>query len=377
MPQATRISRLLDAVVALSADLSLPSVLQRIVEAAAAVSGARYGALGVIGPNEGGVGQRGLVEFVTTGLDERRVRAIGTLPQGRGILGLLITDPKPRRISNIGAHPASFGFPPHHPPMHSFLGVPIRVRDEVFGNLYLTEKQGAAEFSEDDEELVVALAGAAGVAIENARLHQRLEQLAVLGERERIARDLHDTVIQRLFATGMGLQGLVGRIESPDLRVRLQQAVDELDDTIREIRISIFALEAREAERDGLRARVLALATESTATLGFEPKVQMDGPLDAAADPATGEELLKTLREALSNVARHAAASAVDVRLSAGSGSITLRVADNGVGLAGDAPRGHGLDNMEARAEALGGFCDFTSQPGGGLVVTWRVPSSP
>jgi signal transduction histidine kinase len=376
MAQVTRTSRLLDAVVALSADLSLPNVLKRIVEAAAAVSGARYGALGVIGPDQAGL-EGGLVEFVTTGLDDDAVRAIGEPPRGRGILGLLVTDPKPQRIADIGAHPASAGFPPHHPAMRSFLGVPIRVRDEVFGNLYLTDKMGAAEFSAGDEELVVALAGAAGVAIENARLHQRLEQVALLGERERIARDLHDTVIQRLFATGLGLQGLVGRIEDAGARERLQQAVDELDETIREIRISIFDLEARTADQDGLRSRVLALAGESTATLGFEPRVHMEGPLDTATDASTREELLKTLREALSNVARHAAASSVDVRLSAGAGTITLRVADNGVGLDPDAARGHGLDNMEARAEALGGVCEFGSRPGGGMVVTWRVPASP
>ncbi|HAW10933.1 MAG TPA: hypothetical protein DCX12_07705, partial [Chloroflexi bacterium] len=329
MPEVDRSSRLLDAVVALSADLSLPNVLRRIVEAAAEVSGARYGALGVIGPEQAGL-EGGLVEFVTTGLDAEAIRAIGDLPHGRGLLGLLITDPKPQRIRDIGAHPASSGFPPHHPPMGSFLGVPIRVRDEVFGNLYLTEKQGAPEFSEADEELVVALAGAAGIAIENARLHHRLEQVAVLGERERIARDLHDTVIQRLFATGLGLQGLVGRIEQGDLQERLQQAVDELDETIREIRISIFDLEARDAVKDGLRARVLALVGEATATLGFAPKVHMEGPLDAATDASTQEELLKTLREALSNVARHANASTVEVLVRAGSGMITLRVADNG-----------------------------------------------
>jgi len=223
----------------------------------------------------------------------------------------------------------------------------------------------------------VALAGAAGVAIENARLHQRLEQMAVLGERERIARDLHDTVIQRLFATGLGLQGLVGRIEGADLRERLQQAVDELDETIREIRISIFDLEARDLSKDGLRARILSLASEVSPTLGFEPRVHLEGPLDAATDSATRDELLKTMREALSNVAKHAAASSVDVRLSASAGTITLRVADNGVGIAPGAVRGHGLDNMEARAEALGGVCEFTGRPGGGTVVSWRVPSSP
>jgi signal transduction histidine kinase len=261
--------------------------------------------------------------------------------------------------------------------MTSFLGVPVMVRDQVFGNLYLTEKQGAAEFSQSDEDLVVALAGAAGVAIENARLHQRLEQLAVLGERERIARDLHDTVIQRLFATGMGLQSLVGRMEESDLRERLQQAVDELDETIREIRITIFDLEARDAEKEGLRAGVLALAGEATATLGFAPRVHMDGPLDAATDATTQEELLKTLREALSNVVRHASASSVEVLLRAGSGTVTLRVADNGVGIPKDARHGHGLDNMQTRAESLGGVCELSARRGGGTVVTWRVPASP
>jgi signal transduction histidine kinase len=376
MTEVTRPSRLLDAVVTLSADMSLPNVLKRIVEAATAISGARYGALGVIEPGHTGP-ESGMVEFVTTGLDDEAVRAIGPPPQGHGILGLLITDARPLRISDIRAHPASIGFPPHHPPMRSFLGVPILVRDQVFGNLYLTEKQSATEFSQTDEELVVALASAAGVAIDNALLHQRLEQLALLGERERIARDLHDTVIQRLFATGMGLQGLVGRIEDADLQERLQQAVDELDETIREIRITIFNLEAHNATTDSLRARVLALATEAATALGFEPKVQMDGPIDTATDASTQEELLKTLREALSNVARHARASGVDIRLSASSGTIALRVADNGAGFSGEAPRGHGLDNMRARAVALGGICDVTSHPGDGTIVTWRVPSSP
>jgi signal transduction histidine kinase len=376
MPEVTQTSRLLDAVVALSADLSLPNVLKRIVEAAAEVSGARYAALGVLGQGQPDL-KRGLVEFVTHGIDGKGIRAIGHLPQGVGVLGLLITDPKPRRIADIGAHPASAGFPAHHPPMTSFLGVPVMVRDQVFGNLYLTEKQGAAEFSKSDEDLVVALAGAAGIAIENARLHQRLEQLAVLGERERIARDLHDTVIQRLFATGMGLQSLVGRMEESDLRERLQQAVDELDETIREIRITIFDLEARDAEKEGLRARVLALAGEATATLGFAPRVHMDGPLDAATDATTQEELLKTLREALSNVVRHASASSVEVLLRAGSGTVTLRVADNGVGIPKDARRGHGLDNMQTRAESLGGVCELSVRRGGGTVVSWRVPASP
>jgi signal transduction histidine kinase len=166
-------------------------------------------------------------------------------------------------------------------------------------------------------------------------------------------------------------------MDGSDLSERLQQAVDELDETIREIRITIFDLEARDAEKEGLRARVLALAGEATTALGFEPRVHMDGPLDAATDATIQEEILKTLREALSNVARHANASGVEVLLRAGSGTITLRVADNGVGLTKDAQRGHGLDNMRARAESLGGVCEFSARRGGGTVVSWRVPASP
>ena len=375
MTEVTRTSRLLDAVVALSADLSLPNVLKRVVEVAAAVSGAQYAALGVLAAGESDM-KRGLVEFITTGIDSKGIRAIGHVPQGIGVLGLLVTDPRPRRIADIGAHPASAGFPPHHPPMTSFLGVPIMVRDQVFGNLYLTEKQGAAEFSQSDEELVVALAGAAGVAIENARLHQRLEQLAVLGERERIARDLHDTVIQRLFATGMGLQGLVGNIDSAVVRDRVQQAVDELDETIREIRGTIFALEADGADRSALRSRIIALASETEETLGFTPRVHMDGPLDSVVSTTTADEILKTMREALSNVARHAQASSVSIHVDCDAQGVTLRVSDNGRGLDGLAHDGHGLENMRARAEALGGRCVLSRRPGGGLVVTWRVPAA-
>ncbi|HYA00197.1 MAG TPA: GAF domain-containing protein [Candidatus Binatia bacterium] len=373
MRPTTGISRLLDAVVALSAERSLASVLQKIVETAAELSGARYGALGVIGPGASGL-EKGLVEFITTGMDEARRHAIGHLPEGRGILGLLVTDPRPRRIADLTKHAAAYGFPRHHPPMRSFLGVPVRVRDQVFGNLYLTEKQGAAEFSEADEEVVVALAGAAGVAIENARLHERLDQLAVSEERERIARDLHDTVIQRLFATGMGLQGLVGRLDDSDVRDRVQQAVDELDETIREIRGTIFHLEARD-DSGGLRARILDMVSEAAEGLGFEPRVRFDGPVDAAVSKGIAEELLKTLREALSNIARHAQATAVEVLVAIGSGGVTLRISDNGVGLRGDGHHGgHGLDNMKARAEALRGSFSLSRRPQGGLVVTWKVP---
>src|SRR3954454_9053972 len=194
-----RLRALLDAVVGIGSDLDLRSTLQRIVQAACALAGARYGALGVIGPD------RLLSDFITYGIDPETHAAIGDLPHGRGVLGLLITDPRPVRMPDITEHPRSYGFPPHHPPMHSFLGVPVRIRDHVFGNLYLAEKQGAAEFSLDDEEIVVALAAAAGVAIDNARLYalaQRRERwLAATAEITGVLLgNVHRTEALRLIA---------------------------------------------------------------------------------------------------------------------------------------------------------------------------------
>src|SRR5215218_10163943 len=184
-------------------------MLDRIVSAAVGLVDARYGALGVLDET----GTR-LSQFITVGLDDETCRAIGTLPEGHGILGLLIVDPKPIRLPDLHEHPDSYGFPPRHPPMKSFLGVPIRVRNQVFGNLYLTDKTTAEVFTDIDEELVVGLAAAAGVAIENARLHERVQRYALVEDRERIARDLHDTVVQRLFATGLSLQGTVRLVRS-------------------------------------------------------------------------------------------------------------------------------------------------------------------
>jgi GAF domain-containing protein len=242
-----RLSHLVDAILAIASDLSLPATLRRIVEAALPLVGARYGALGVLDA----AGQ-GLAEFINVGLEAAQIAEIGHYPEGRGILGVLIVEPKPLRLADLKMHPDSYGFPPGHPPMTSFLGVPIRVRGAVFGNLYLTDKQGAAEFSPDDEALAVALAGAAAIAIENARLHARVRDAALGEDRERIAADLHDTVIQRLFATGLALEASV-RLAPPDLAERIAQAVTDLDETIRQIRSAIFALHIQRGVRRGLR----------------------------------------------------------------------------------------------------------------------------
>jgi signal transduction histidine kinase len=369
-----RLRALVAAVLGISADLSLPHVLHNIVSSAVEVIGARYGALGVL--SERG---NGLAEFVNVGIPPEQVQAIGHLPEGHGILGLLILDPRPLRLPDLTRHPDSFGFPPHHPAMRSFLGVPIRLRDQVFGNLYLTEKEDAEEFSAEDEGLAVALAGAAGIAIENARLHARVRDLTLIEDRERIAADLHDTVIQRLFATGLALQGTVRAIAPPDAAARVAGAVEDLDETIRQIRSTIFALQAPRLPGRGLRAEVLGLATEAAASLRFEPHVRLDGPLDSAVDDEIATHLLSVLREGLSNVVRHANASRVEITIKVASGQIEARISDDGTG-PGEGARqgGRGLGNLAHRAETLGGHMRLDAGPEGkGTVLTWQVPLTP
>lgn len=375
MPEAAnphRLHELLDAVLVLGSDLDAPSMLRRIVEAAVGLVDARYGALGVLDDT----GTR-LSEFVTVGMDDALHAKIGDLPEGHGILGLLIVDAEPLRLPDLNLHPDSFGFPPNHPPMRSFLGVPIRVRGEVFGNLYLTDKTSAEAFTGADQELAVGLAAAAAVAIQNVRLQSRVQRLALVEDRERIARDLHDTVIQRLFATGLTLQA-TARVVHQDADAayaRLDAAVDDLDLTVKHIRSAIFGLESGGPAPAGLRDRVLGLCRDTAGALGNEPVCLFDGPVDSAAADDLASDLLATLREALSNVARHASATSVKVEVRA-TEHVTLLVCDDGVGPpVRDAARGHGLNNMAARAINRGGQFELRSgEPG--TVLEWRVPRS-
>jgi signal transduction histidine kinase len=366
--------QLLGAVVALGSSHDLAPVLRQITQTAADLVDARYAALGVL--NDAGTG---LSEFITVGIEDELKDAIGPLPKGHGILGLLIREAHPIRLPDLREHPDSFGFPPNHPPMHSFLGVPIRVRDEVFGNLYLTDKTSGEVFTDVDEELVVGLASAAGVAVENARLMARVREVGRLEDRERIARDLHDSVIQRIFATGLSLQATRSTVRSdPDSAVeRIDAAVAELDLTIQHIRTAIFGLEAARASSQGLRSQVLELVNSVSEPLGFEPRVLFDGPVDAAITTPLDGDVLLTLREALSNVVRHADASHVQVELVAGD-EVVLRVVDDGVGPTGlEKAKGNGVRNLSHRAEAQGGRCTIVPGPDGrGTVVEWRVPLS-
>jgi signal transduction histidine kinase len=529
-----RVHVLLEAVVAVGGNLDLEIVLRKIIETAVPLVRARYGALGVIGDD----GR--LTEFIPVGLDEAQIAAIDHWPEGQGLLGTLIRDPRPLRLPDLSAHPESYGFPPGHPAMRSFLGVPIRIRDEVYGNLYLTEKQGGGPFDEEDETLVIALAAAASVAIDNARLYEEARRqerwlratadvtrellsgteptqvltlvtqqalalsgadlvalavpagdqkrlvnthaagegadgalglvlpvaasmsgqvlvsgeavvledfrndgrvnpiarehmplgwaillplgapgnvrgvltvgrdpgslpfppqavemvttfaaqagialelaehrhdsarLAVLQDRERIARDLHDLVIQRLYATGMSLQGALPLITRPDAADRISSAVDALDETIREIRSAIFSLQSHgDEKRVGLRAKILDVVEEMTAPLGFAPSLRLVGPLDEEVPAEVGEHLLSALREALSNAARHAGASGVDVTVDCGT-DLVLLVRDNGTGLGGSTRRS-GLVNLAERARELGGRLRVGRADGGGTKLEWRV----
>jgi signal transduction histidine kinase len=536
---AGRMQGLLQAVVAIGSHLDVANVLREIVTTAAEVADAKYAAIGVLDPRS----ERRLSQFITVGIDAERQALIGDLPRGHGVLGLLIDEPKPIRLADISQHASSFGFPANHPPMHTFLGVPVLVRGEVYGNLYLTEKRGGGEFTHADERLVMALATAAGLAVQNARLYEEAERrqqwleasrdittmllagspasevfpkliaavretadadsaflvlrladgtlraevadgvgaaeirgtvlpeqsmsarvmddsrpvsvsdartddriwqqvieaadagpalfvplgtaeatvgtlvvtnrhgrpsfpddtvtliesiagqaalalrlgavaqdrepLAVLGDRDRIARDLHDLVIQRLFATGMSLEGALRGMQPAPSAERVHRAVDDLDTTIKEIRSTIFALQSPAPfAGEGLRTAIEQAARTASATLGYRPHVRVDGPLDTLVPQAVGEQLLAVLREALSNAARHANATAVSVSITVSDHEVTLAVQDNGVGLAPEGRRS-GLANLARRASDLGGrFEARSAEDTGGTIVEWCVPLS-
>lgn len=532
-----RLHGLLQAILSVGRELDLSQVLRHITEAAVVLVDAEYGALGVIGPD-----QR-LTQFITVGVSEAEQARIGALPAGHGVLGELIRHPEPLRLTELSQHPASHGFPPHHPAMHSFLGVPVSVRGEVFGNLYLTEKRGGAQFDSEDEAVLSTLAVAAGVAIDNARLYaeaqvrerwmaagaeltrgllsgtpetkvlelmlnraqditsadlgvvdlvtvgtrelrgvlalgegaelhrgvrlpregtlggaalaagqlivtsdvvsdprvtycperwtglgpavavpmstsdgdrgvlvlartagcppftqaeiaplpgfagqaalaleladrrKAAEQVSLLEDRDRIARDLHDLAIQRLFATGMTLQSAHRFVEHPEGTERIDRAVDDLDTTIKIIRSTIFGLRAHDSTAigHGLRARASKTAEEAVPALGFTPSLLMEGLLDTDVPHTMADEVVAVLSEALSNIARHAHASSAEIALVVRKERLTLTVTDDGVGI-GEGGHRSGLRNLSERARNLGGELTLAAQPEGGTLLRWAVP---
>jgi signal transduction histidine kinase len=364
-----KLRRVLEATLQLEGDLDLPSLLRHFIEEAQSMTGARYGALGVLNAD-----RSALAEFITVGLDPDVERTIGARPTGQGVLGLLIADPHPLRLANLGAHPDGYGFPPNHPPMTSFLGVPIKVRDEVYGNLYLTDKIGWSEFTSDDEALVGALALGAGIAIENARLHRKVQQVAVYEDRDRLARDLHDNVIQRLFAAGLSLQSIAGSVAAETAN-RLQTVIADLDGTIRQVRSTIYELGSAEI-RLGVRAGILSLIRELNSVIGFDVRVTFDGPVDTMISEQLAEHLLAVVREAVTNVGRHARATEAAVFLRVADGQCRLEVIDNGRGLDGavDNEGGFGLANLRRRAEKLQGRFATETPETGGTTLKWEAP---
>ncbi|WP_458316963.1 GAF domain-containing protein [Mycolicibacterium brisbanense] len=524
-----RLDGLVEAMLAVTSGLELDVTLKTIVHTAIQLVDARYGALGVRGEGHE------LTQFVNEGIDDAMRESIGHLPEGRGVLGVLIDDPKPIRLDDIRLHPASVGFPPNHPPMRTFLGVPVRIRDEVFGNLYLTDKTNGQPFSEDDEVLVQALAAAAGIAIENARLYEqsrarqawieatrdigtellggtdparvfrlvadealkltgadgtvvavpadadadadrgdvvalmvaatagtvrdcgttsipvagtavgevyragapqrpeelelcgftgpalvlplratdtvagvlvalhtqggraftdeqldmaaafadqaalawqlassqrRVQELEILSDRERIARDLHDHVIQRLFAVGLSLQATIARARSTDVQQRLAGSVDDLQAVIQEIRTAIFDLHGRSAGTTRLRQRLDEVLTQF-ASSGLHTTTQFVGPL-SVVDAVLADHAEAVLREAVSNAVRHAAATELVVRVEVAD-DLSIAVTDNGSGITG-AVTESGLANLRDRAKASGGQLSIESRSGGGTVVCWTAP---
>ncbi len=364
-----------EAALAIATDLSLAETLKRIVTAAAGLVSARYAALGV--PDESG---EFMAEFVTTGISPEVEARISHRPRGHGILGVILHEGQSLRLRDLRQHPKSVGFPPHHPPMASFLGVPITHKGRQLGNLYLTDKGEADEFTPEDQHLIELLASHAGIAIENARLYGQVQQLRVVEERQRIGMDLHDGVIQSIYAVGLTLEYITGQLADGDVAgagERLKGVIEALNATIRDIRAYILDLRPRRFEGEDLIAGLKQLLAEFKANTLMAVEFTADPTADRQLVPDARMALFHIAQEALSNAARHSRASRVEVRLLDGGADVVLSLKDNGRGFNPDrAARrvGHGLMNMRDRVSAIGGELTIESPDRQGTEVRVRVP---
>ncbi len=369
---SAQLEALLEASMAITAELAIDRVLQRIVDLARTLVGAKYSALGV--PNPGGT----LDKFVTSGMTLEEVRAAGHSPIGKGLLGVLLREPKPIRLRRLEDDPRSSGVGNQHPHMTSFLGVPIIFKGKLLGNLYLTDKIGADEFSDQDEHLITMLAAQAAIAIENANLYKQVQRLAVLEERERIAMDLHDGIIQSIYAVGLTLEyvGLLFDEQPQDARKRLQDAIGGLNDVIRDIRNYILDLRPQRFQNKNLSAGLIDLVRAFKANTFINVEVQTNERADSdlTADQSAG--LFHVAQEALANIAKHARARSVIINLRREGQQVILSVADDGRGfdmLNVKQYSGHGLRNMQERAHAMGADFETTSAVGQGTRIVVRV----
>jgi signal transduction histidine kinase len=364
-----RLHALIDAILLIETDADIDGLLSRIIETASRLVGARYGALGVIASD--GVT---LSRFITYGLDTEERAAIGDEPRGKGILGEIILHPSPLRIDELAKHPKSFGFPPNHPPMERFLGVPVTTGDgHIYGNLYLTEPLDGEPFSEEAEQLLEAFGHAAGLVIDQEMLRKSMRELTLSEERERLARDLHDTVIQRLFGVGLALQISLSSVLDDDVRSRINNVLDELDATIHEIRTTIFEIDQDQPIGQTLEARVAQLSGEVESRLGILAELKVASGIDGEIGPRCARHVVQALREILSNIVRHSAASVVQIQVDTTQNLIEVIVRDNGVGFRPNIGSGRGLRNLSSRARELGGDCTIESEIGSGTMVRWTA----
>jgi signal transduction histidine kinase len=355
--------------------VSVDDVLQVIVDRVRPLIGAQYAALGIVDAS-------GRIErFPTSGMDEETRRSIGALPEGHGMLGLIIRENRSFLVPDINNDPRRYGFPPNHPPMTSFLGVPITVKGISLGRLYLTNKVGSDEFSEADRSLVETFALHAGIAMENARLHEQLQRLAVVDERERISKDLHDGIIQNMYAVGLSLEDVAELMDDDraEAAARVERAIDAIHLSIQDIRNFIFGLRPELLEGTSLVVGLAALVEEYRHNTIVDLDLNVSQPVVEPPAEVTGH-LLAIVSESLSNVARHSRASRATLELEnlADESGLELTIEDNGVGFdpAGVVKLGHqGLANTRERAAGIGGTVTIHSQPGAGSRIVVRFPN--
>ena len=363
-----RIAGLVEGAASVAGQVELAGILRSTVEFAKEITGARYAALGVVGDHGG------LVEFITVGLDDHTIREIGSPPKGVGMLGVITATGETIRTKSVEGHPDAGGFPAAHPAMGSFLGVPIRVGEQIFGNLYLTDKAGG--FTEEDEILIEFLAVTAGSAVSTLRLQDRLRRAALLEDRERIARDLHDSIIQDLFAVGLHLQAAAGQVhKDPDaVRAKIDASIDHLDESIVALRRYIFDLRPPVWARPSLRETLADLVGQLSAPYNATVSLEVSCPADLVPRHLA-DELVATVKEALSNALRHSRADSIEVRVGCGATQAVMTVSDNGVGFDQSGPgKGLGLSNMANRVGAVGGSFRVDTTEGKGTVVRATFP---
>jgi signal transduction histidine kinase len=361
-----------DAVLAVASEHAVEPVLQRLVHAARDLVGARYAALGI--PD----GSGNFARFLTSGMTDEQIARIGPLPRTHGLLGAMLSSHEPYRTRDIRTDPRFWGWPREHPTMMSFLGVPIAAKGTVTGAFYLTDKEGADEFTDDDQELIEMLAAHAAVAIENARLYERSRELSVVEERNRLARDLHDAVVQTLFSVVLTADAaalLVDR-DPAGAKLELEQLRALAHDALRELRSLVFELRPADLEAEGLTTTLRKHAEVLSRVNEVAIEVRIEGELDV--DSGRAVEVFRIIQEALNNALRHASAGGVTVSVAHRDGGLVAWVTDDGIGFDPDAPgvRGRrlGLTSMEERAAALGGTLRIDSAPGRGTTVALELP---